>query len=222
MGGFSSTVFHGHDALVFPLEQRFRFYHNQSVELSFSSSSKKVPRRKIPPWLCIRSRRVLKIVLEKRLFIGIMEKTKPEKAYALSYKYTGEYHNCAQGTFAGIQKVMGIDDRCNFIKALSAFDGGVGAGDVCGACCAGVLAFGLLKGKERSYQLTTLLRNKFLDKYGAYNCNKIQQRIFGRSYEFRDPVEKRLFHENKKHKKCYEVAANAAKWAVQLILEDRG
>lgn len=152
--------------------------------------------------------------------LGTMEKTKPEKAYELSYKYTGKYHNCAQGTFAGIQEVMGIG-YSGFIKALSAFDGGIWTGDVCGAYCAGVMAFGLLKEKERSHQLATLLRNKFLDKYGAYTCNKIQQRIFGRYYEFRDPIEWKLYHDNKEHKKCYEVAANAAKWTVQLILESK-
>jgi C_GCAxxG_C_C family probable redox protein len=151
--------------------------------------------------------------------LDIMEKTKPTRAYELSYKYVGEYHNCAQGTFAGIQEVMGIGDKSDFIKALSPFDGGIQTGDVCGAYCAGVIALGLLT--EKSNQLAALLRNRFLDKYGAYTCNKIQQRILGRYYKFRDPLEWKLFHENKEHKKCYEIAANAAKWTVKLILEDK-
>lgn len=150
-------------------------------------------------------------------------KKKSEKVFELGYKNVKKYHSCAKGTFVGARKALNLDIGDKFDDIPRGFAEGGRTGGPCGACSSGVMIFGLVEeDEEEIYRLSTLLRNKFLDKYGGYTCKKIQENIFGRSYEFRDPIEKDLFHEKEDTSKCYEVGANSTSWIFQLVKNKKG
>jgi len=73
-----------------------------------------------------------------------------------AYKYEQECRDCSQCTLLAIQEVFDLagDDA---LKAATGFAGGIGrSGSVCGAFIGGVMALGLLYGRDRE---NTLMRN---------------------------------------------------------------
>jgi len=166
-----------------------------------------------------------------------------EEVEKKAYQYEREYHNCAQCTLLTIQEVFGLpgDDA---LKAATGFAGGIGrTGSVCGAVLGGVMAFGLLYGRDREtmkhpdaevrarrrgeieLKIGTLikkLRAKYDEAYGSILCNDIETKVFGRSFDKWNPEDRKEKERLGGHdSKCPTVVGEGTLWAAQLILEEQ-
>ena len=119
-------------------------------------------------------------------------------------------------------------------KAATGLSGGLGLTGVgpCGALSGGIMAISSKIGRDRknfkdpegvrwqTYELAKRLCNRFIEEYDSCNCREIQKRVFGRSYDFWDATEHEEFKEAGGYtEKCPIVVGNAAKWAVEILLE---
>jgi len=65
-----------------------------------------------------------------------------------AFTYSQEYKACSQCTLLAIQEVFGLTND-DVLKAATGFAGGIGrTGSVCGALSGGVMALGLLYGRD--------------------------------------------------------------------------
>ena len=168
-----------------------------------------------------------------------MKKIIADKAYELGFFYEKEYKGCAQCTLAALQEAFEMPNDSLF-RAGSALSGGgcsTCAGS-CGAYVGAVMFIGSILGRRREFfdndealkttssDLAKELYDLFVQEYGSIICNRIHKDIFGRTYDFFDPVEKQQFEDDGAHTvKCTAVVAKAAKWCVELLypeLEKRG
>jgi C_GCAxxG_C_C family probable redox protein len=131
------------------------------------------------------------------------------------------------------------------VKAATGFAGGVGRyGSLCGGYTGGVMAFGLLYGRDidtmkyadpaerlsRLHQIEDRMDNlikelaeKFKAEYGSTICNDIETKLFGRSFDKWNPAEREEKGKLGGYKeKCPGVVGNAARWIAELILEEKG
>jgi len=171
------------------------------------------------------------------------EKELLEEVEKRAYKYEKEYHNCGQCTLLTIQEMFGLtsDDA---LKASTGFAGGIGRrGSVCGALLGGVMALGLLYGRDQEtmkhpdaevrarrreeigLKLGTLIKKlsaKFDEEYGSIICNDIETKIFGRSFDKWNPEDRKEKERLGGHDdKCPKVVGKATRWVAQLILEEQ-
>jgi len=166
-----------------------------------------------------------------------MEKSKEElanQAYELAVKYEMEYLNESQCTLAAIQDTLGMRND-DIFKAATGLAGGIGATGLgpCGALTAGVVAISSKIGRERkywkdpekirwkTYELARQLCARFIEEYGGIHCGDILKKLLGRSYNLWDPAEYEAYEKAGGHNKenCPTVAGNAAKWTVEILLE---
>ena len=163
-----------------------------------------------------------------------MEKSKEtllKKAYELGFNYEREYGGCCQCVLAAIQDTLDMRNDALF-KAGTGFAGGMGVTGVgpCGALSGGVMAISSQIGRERqnikdperirwtAYDLTKKLYEKFVEEYGGGTCKEIQKKLFGRSFNLRDPNEYKEYEKAGGHAtKCPSVVGNAAKWTVEIL-----
>jgi len=157
------------------------------------------------------------------------------RLYEKGFEYEKRYGNCAQCTLASLLDFFGIEEQALF-KAATALSGGtagMGNGN-CGAYSGGVLALGLLCGRERkdfadrgktgqASQLARKLQAKFMAEYGGVTCHDVQRKVFGRTFNLQDPEDYRAFEDAGAHvDKCPSVVAKAALWTGEIILGNEG
>jgi hypothetical protein len=160
------------------------------------------------------------------------EQSPGEKAYNLAFEYEQKREHCAQCTLIAIMETC---DSVNpeLIKAVDGLTGGAALSTqgTCGALAAGLLAVSSVTG--RSYQAFQLgdsdhtwtyvqqLMDQFNNKYGSPLGYKVQEKMFGRSFNLRDQNERTQFKEAGAHvDKCPTVCGTVAKWAVEILLEN--
>ncbi len=166
-----------------------------------------------------------------------------QEAERRGYKYLQEFSNCSQCTLLVIQELfnLAVGDS---LKAATGFSGGIGRiGSVCGALSGGVMALGLLYGRDLQTMkhpdehvrvnlreeieaklggLIKKLSEKFRDEYGSFICNDIETKIFGRSFDKWNPADRKEKERLGGHKdKCPMVVGKAARWVSDLILEEQ-
>ena len=162
-----------------------------------------------------------------------MNKTK--QAYDLGFKYEKEYYGCAQCVLLAIQDTFNLENEVVF-KSASGLAAGIGLmGSVCGALTGGVMALSLKYGRDlqafkagdpedkrlKAYEKARKLYKRFEDEYGSVICKDIQKKIFGRSFDLRDPQDFKEFEEAGAHvDKCPGVVGRSAQWIAEIILED--
>jgi C_GCAxxG_C_C family probable redox protein len=131
------------------------------------------------------------------------------------------------------------------VKAATGFAGGIGRnGSVCGGYTGGVMALGMLYGRDvetmkyadpeermnRSHQiegqltdLVKLLTDKFNAEYGSMICNDIEKKLFGRSFDKWNPEDRKEKDRLGGYKeKCPSVVGNSVRWVAELIMEKQG
>ncbi len=153
-----------------------------------------------------------------------------KKAQELCLEYEPKYHGCAQATFAAIADTLGIYNEDVF-KALIGLTGGTGdmGRGTCGGLVGATAAIGLLYGANRNEltqehvikigNLVAEIGQKFLKEYGSITCWDIQKKVYGRSFNLRDPKELEEFLRRDDIWKCGMVCGKAAAWAIEKILE---
>jgi C_GCAxxG_C_C family probable redox protein len=171
------------------------------------------------------------------------EKELLEEIERRAHKYAKEYHSCSQCTLLAVQEMFGPPGE-DVLKAATGFAGGIGrTGSVCGAVLGGVMALGLLYGRDREtmkhpdasvraqrreeieLKLGTLikrLRAKFDEEYGSTICNDIETKLFGRSFDKWNPEDRKEKDRLGGHDdKCPKVVGKATRWVAELILEEQ-
>jgi len=157
-----------------------------------------------------------------------------KKAYDLGFEYEKTYRGCSNCVVAAIQDTLDIRDDTVF-KAATGFAGGVGlsGSGICGAVAGGVMVLSQVLGRERSafsdpdrirfksFDISNMLVDKFLEEFGTVICRDVHLRKFGRSFYLRDPDEFKKFHDAGAHdEKCPDVVGKAAQMVVEIIMEE--
>ncbi|MFB0557948.1 MAG: C-GCAxxG-C-C family (seleno)protein [Candidatus Bathyarchaeia archaeon] len=151
-----------------------------------------------------------------------------------------QHSGCSQSVLLALQEGLEMGDLESF-KAATVLSGGVARrGETCGALLGGLMALGLVRGRERiqdteryveamgladviSEEFQNRLEKEFnfSDPLESTLCKEIQTKIYGRSFNLRDPVEKEAFLDAGGHSDegCYKVCGIAAEVAARKILE---
>jgi len=119
------------------------------------------------------------------------------RAFDLGFRYEQERMGCPQCVLAAIQDTLGImsDD----------FD----ASDY--------------TPMRRCMELADELLRRFVDEFGSLTCRGVQEKIFGRSFNVKDPREREEFERAGGHKdKCPTVVGKVARWAVEILMGHEG
>ena len=154
-----------------------------------------------------------------------------EKAYTLAYKYEQSPGNCPQCVLAAVRETMGGVDEAVF-KASHALAGGgvLSTEGTCGALAGALLALSNRYGRElpnfhkgrylHNYQIAKIVFDKFVAEFGSPICARVQAKLMGRAFDMWDAADFKAFLEAGGHDdKCPLVAAKAAAWAVEVLLE---
>lgn len=142
------------------------------------------------------------------------------------------YHGCCRSVLSAIQIHLGLEND-EVVKAATALGGGVArTGESCGGLLGGLMAIGLVYASGRldnsrtspAYKQTmdSALRlcDRFKKEFGGTRCFEVQEKIFGRHYDLRNPVDLKAFRESA-HKKCETLVAGlSARLAAEVILDD--
>ena len=166
-----------------------------------------------------------------------------QEAENRGYRYEQEYRDCAQCTLLTIQEIFDLAGE-EALKAATGFAGGIGrSSSVCGAFTGGVMALGLLYGRDRQTmkhpdpevrlnrfreieerldRLIKKLAERFTEKYGSTICKEIETKLFGRSFDKWNPEERKEKDRLGGHQdKCPGVVGNATRWIAELIIEEQ-
>ncbi len=104
--------------------------------------------------------------------------TKEKQELALSH-FSGEM-NCAQSVLLAYADEIRLD-REDIIKLGTAFGGGMGEGETCGAVSAALMVIGLKSKKSHSYvelkeqvkNLSGVFKSEFEKKFGSLRCKDL-------------------------------------------------
>ena len=150
-----------------------------------------------------------------------------------------EHNGCSQSVLLALQEGLKIGDMASF-KSATVLSGGVARrGETCGALLGALMALGLVYGRERMedtarYNQATSIGIEICDEFQrrlqrefgfkepleSTLCRELQTRIYGRSFNFRDPVEREAFKMAGGHsdKGCFKVCEVAAELAAEKLL----
>ena len=145
------------------------------------------------------------------------------------------YHNCAQCTLVGIQRVYGIKDE-NLAKASTGLAGGIGGvQSVCGALTGAALALGskygrdiqfldgppemAVKAQEISIEQVARLAKWFEREFGSILCKEIRQSHLGTDLKRDVPWQNEWAERLGMRKRCSGIAALTAR-RVLVMLDD--
>lgn len=155
-----------------------------------------------------------------------------EEVYALAFSYEQQYGVCSQCVLAALQDVFGIVDDA-VIRSAHALAGGAALmrDGTCGALSGGIMALGCRYGRERkdfgrrgeakAYQLAKSLHDRFIGEYGSCICRDVQEKLFGRSFDFWNPEGYREFEAAGGHRdKCPDVVGKVALWVAEMLLDE--
>jgi C_GCAxxG_C_C family probable redox protein len=165
------------------------------------------------------------------------------EAESKAFRYAQVYKNCCQCTLLALQELFHLDSDAT-LKSATGFVGGIGrTGSVCGALIAGVMAFGLLYGRDlqtmkhpdpdfrnqRREEIESRLClqarelcERFKKEFDGILCDEIEAKLLGRSFDKWDPKdreEKARLGGYERH--CPSVMAKGARWAAEIILKER-
>jgi len=150
-----------------------------------------------------------------------------------------QYSGCSQSVLLALQEGLNVGNEASF-KAATVLSGGVARrGETCGALLGALMALGLVAGRERiedfeKYVHATNIANEICNEFQrrleeefefsepleSTLCSEIQTRIYGRSFDIRDPVQREAFLAAGGHSDegCYKVCGIAAEVAARRLL----
>lgn len=151
-----------------------------------------------------------------------------------------KYSGCSQSVLLALQESFNIGNLESF-KAATVLSGGVArSGETCGALIGGLMALGLVKGREemkdtdtyvKAVNIAVDIRSRFMSeltkvfcfKHGLKStlCRDIQERIYGRHFDLTDPDGLQTFLEAGGHSEegCLKVCRIAARVTAEKISE---
>ena len=140
------------------------------------------------------------------------------------------YRSCALSSFAALNEQFKLKAD-NTIRALMPFTGGIALkAETCGAVSGSLLAMGFFfepsnqmekKKAGSSIKYAGMFFDRFEKEFGSTRCKGVQKHQYGRTYDFLNPEEQKLFIEvSQKSGKCMEVVKKAVLIAGDIILEN--
>ena len=157
---------------------------------------------------------------------GSREKLLDRVAWAAYYN-DRVYEGCTRSVLQALQSHLHLGD-VEALKASTALAGGVARmGETCGALIGGVMAIGLVLGREeleniQAYRDTMEASYKvyyrFKEELGSTICFEIQKSLLGRSFDFKSDEEAEEWYKAGGLEKCPMVCAIAARIAADMIL----
>jgi C_GCAxxG_C_C family probable redox protein len=153
------------------------------------------------------------------------------------------YGGCSQSVLLALQEGLGIGGPESF-KAATVLSGGVARrGETCGALIGGLMALGLVYGRERmedterysdamriademcrEFQLRLSREYNLDEPIDTTLCSEIQRRIYGRSFDLRDSLEREAFLAAGGHgdSGCLKVCGIAAEVTAERLIRLMG
>jgi C_GCAxxG_C_C family probable redox protein len=147
---------------------------------------------------------------------------------------------CSQSVLLALQEDLGIGDQESF-KAATVLSGGVARhGETCGALLGGLMALGLVKGREnirdtKTYvaamepaeQIIKEFKKRLQMEFGfdeplnSTICWEIQERVYGRSFNLNDADDYKAFIDAGGHSDlgCPKVCSVAAEVAAEKLID---
>ena len=146
-------------------------------------------------------------------------------------KYMPMYRSCALGSFAALNEQFQLKADPATLRALMPFTGGIAMhGETCGAVSGSMLALGYFFGPidqkanqqfPSSMMQGAVFMDRFKKEFSSTRCKEVLKHQYGRSYDFLNPEELKLFMEaSEKSEKCMEVVKKAVLIAGDIILEN--
>lgn len=133
--------------------------------------------------------------------------------------YVKRSNNCCQATFLALQEQFELGNSL-LLKACTIMPGIAGRGETCGAVVAGLMALGIVHGRDDiddMEQLAKALRKgrrfcqDFEAEFGSTRCSEVQKLLFGRSFDFWDTEQAAEFQHCGGRDRCGIVVAKAAR-----------
>jgi C_GCAxxG_C_C family probable redox protein len=163
-----------------------------------------------------------------------------DKIYDLGSDFERYSGSCSQCTVAALHEVLGFDDI--LVKVATSSCGGQATQVVgtCGAVIGGTLVLDYYFGRtvdqlshkrefradmetmKNAVRMAQILTNKFVGEYGSIVCPQIQTRLFGRSFDLKNPEEFEQFEKAGGHSdptKCMAVVGRASRWTMEILLD---
>lgn len=146
-------------------------------------------------------------------------------------KYMPMYRSCALTSFGALNDQFDLKADPAVLRALMPFTGGLSMkGETCGAVSGSMLALGYFFGainQEEKQQLPsamsqgTIFMNQFEKEFGSTRCKEVLKHQYGRSYDFLNPEEMKLFMAaSQKSNKCMDVVKKAVLIAGDIIVKN--
>ena len=155
-----------------------------------------------------------------------------EKARRRGREYLHKYHGCAPTTLLAVADTLNMNVSDDLFKAIIGFTSlSGGCGGICGAAAAISLRYGLnreyylLNPETRNrvwtkiIQTVKIVQDRFVETYGGYLCQDIQEKLFGRPFDLTIPEEREALGNEQPIERCAQVTENAAGWTIEAILE---
>jgi len=171
---------------------------------------------------------------------GLPKELLLEKARELGMSFERYCSSCSQCTAAALREILGFEDVVVRV-ATSSCGGQAGfSAGACGGVIGGTIVLdyylgrpaGMLSAAEeipegmaelaRAMQWAKSLGDKFIGHYGSILCPQIQQKLFGRSFNFHDSDDWNAFAAagaRTDPTKCMAVVGNAVQWTLETLVE---
>jgi C_GCAxxG_C_C family probable redox protein len=137
------------------------------------------------------------------------------------------YEGCSRSVLHALQSHLHLADG-EALKASTALAGGIARmGETCGALTGGIMAIGLVLGREEldniqayrdTMEASYELYSKFKQEMGSTICFEIQKKLFGRCFDFKKDEESEEWYKMGGLEKCPMVCAIGARIAADIIL----
>lgn len=137
------------------------------------------------------------------------------------------YEGCSRSVLQALQSLLHLGDG-EVLRASTPLAGGVARmGETCGALTGGIMAIGLLLGREEleniqayrnAIEASYEMYNRFKEAIGGTICSEIQKSLFGRSFDFKGDEEAEEWYKAGGLEKCPMVCAIATGIAADIIL----
>ena len=140
-------------------------------------------------------------------------------------------HHCAQATFVSLQEGFGLEGGA-IVKALTPLPGIAERGETCGAVIGGLMALGLVFGRDRIDDWSgwrsclppaRTFCARFEREMGSTQCGSLVEKFFGKRYDLADPAQLAQFQSARPGptETCGRVVKTAVRLAAEVILEER-
>ncbi len=136
---------------------------------------------------------------------------------------------CAQGCLKALQEQFGIGDVLTY-KAATAMPGIALRGETCGGVVGGLMAIGLVWGREDPSDMDSYFRaiakgrkfcKAFEKELGSVMCRDIVKQRFGKELNLANPEDAKEFVKMDGYKRCAYVPGRAARIVAEMILDSQ-